>query len=323
MEIMTQRVIPCVYMHIKEMKVMGEFFSKHFTLERVSRNVFAAVAKEGGGSVANAGFVDLGGNVLVFDTFNTQQAAEDLKRMAENITNQPVTWVINSHWHGDHVRGNQVYKGSNIISSDITYSIMKEKHPSRIVEQKNDRKGLSTYIESLINKQDNGLDKQINFLRELEKSLPGLELVLPNQTFHGQLTFWGEKCSAKLFSPGGGHSFCDAILHIPEEKVIFMGDLLFVQCHPTFFEESDLDNWVEIMEQVKKMDNVSIAIPGHGQVGTKRDLSKLVDYINGISKKVREIDSIAETEMPASYRDWQSPEIYRQNVKMAHALLND
>ena len=73
---------------------MGELFSKHFTLEKVSRNVYVAVAKEGSGSVANAGIVDLGENVLVFDTFNTQQASEDLKYIAEKVTNQPVGWVL-------------------------------------------------------------------------------------------------------------------------------------------------------------------------------------------------------------------------------------
>ena len=242
---------------------MGELFSKHFTLEKVSRNVYVAVAKEGSGSVANAGIVDLGENVIVFDTFNTQQASEDLKYIAEKVTNQPVGWVINSHWHGDHIRGNQTFKGSHIVSSEITYTKMKENHPSRIKKQKNDVQGLSNYIESLSKKQDKNLKDQINFLCELEKSLPTLELILPNQTFKGELTFRGTKCSAKLFSLGGGHSYCDAMLYIPKEKVIFMGDLLFVNCHPTFFEESDLDNWVEILKKIKLMD-VDVAISGHG-----------------------------------------------------------
>lgn len=61
----------------------GEFYSKHFDLERVGDGVFAAIAKEGGGAVGNAGFVDLGEQTIVFDTFNSPQAAEDLKRAVE------------------------------------------------------------------------------------------------------------------------------------------------------------------------------------------------------------------------------------------------
>ncbi|MDR4889795.1 MBL fold metallo-hydrolase [Fredinandcohnia sp. QZ13] len=97
---------------------MGEFYRKHFTLEKVSQLVYAAIAKEGGGSVANAGFVDLGNQIIIFDTFNTQQASEHLKTFAEKITNQLGTTVINSHWHGDHIRGNQIFKESKIISSE-------------------------------------------------------------------------------------------------------------------------------------------------------------------------------------------------------------
>jgi cyclase len=300
---------------------MGELSSKHFTLEKVSRNVYVAVAKEGSGSVANAGFVDLGEKLIVFDTFNTQQASEDLKNIAEKVTNQPVSWVINSHWHGDHIRGNQTFKGSNIVSSEITYTKMKENHPSRIKKQKDDVQGLSNYIESLNKKQDNNLKDQINFLCELEKSLPTLELILPNQTFKGELTFIGTKCSAELFSLGAGHSYCDAMLYIPEDKVIFMGDLLFVNCHPTFFEESDLDNWVEILKKVKLMD-FNVAIPGHGSVGKKEDFSKLIDYIYRLSNIVRKKDDIEESEIPDLYRDWGSPEVYHRNLKIIHESLN-
>lgn len=294
---------------------MEELCSKHFTLEKVSRNVYAAIAKEGSGSVANAGFVDLGDNLIVFDTFNTQQASEDLKNIAEKITNQPVTWVVNSHWHGDHIRGNQTFKGSNIIFSEITYSKIKENHPLRINKQKNDIQGLSNYIDSLNKKQDSNLKDQINFLSELEKSLPTLELVLPNQTFKGELTFLGTNCSAILFSLGGGHSFCDAMVYIPDERVIFMGDLLFVKCHPTFFEETNLDKWVEILRKVELMD-FDVAISGHGSVGTKKDLIKLIDYLRELISVVSKNDNIEEVEIPDMYRDWSSPEIYHQNLRV-------
>ncbi|WP_223254465.1 MBL fold metallo-hydrolase [Bacillus sp. HNG] len=301
---------------------MGEFYSKHFTLEKVSQHVYAAIAKEGGGSVANAGFVDLGNQIIIFDTFNTQQASEDLKVFAEKTTNQPVTMVINSHWHGDHIRGNQTFKESKIISSEITYSKMKELHPSRMNKQKSDIEGLSNYIQSLEKQVTPELNDQINFLKEMEKSLPTLELVLPNQTIEREHTFSGPKCSAKLFTLGGGHSFCDACLFIPEEKVIFMGDLLFVNCHPTFFEESNPDQWVEILKEIEALD-FDVAIPGHGPVGTNQDISKLLHYITNLKNIVKENENLEGIEVPIEYQDWKSPGVYQQNVKMLRkALIN-
>ncbi|KSU64557.1 Second ring cyclase [[Bacillus] enclensis] len=301
--------------------MIEEFNSKHFNLEKVSPSVYAAIAKEGGGSAANAGFVDLGDKVMVFDTFNTQQASEDLRYIAEKVTKQPITWVINSHWHGDHIRGNQTFNDRNIISSEITYSKMKEIHPSRISKQKNDLQGLSDYIESLSKKNDPALQDQIHFLRELERSLPTLKLTLPHQTYSGELTFFGTTCSAKLFSLGGGHSICDTILYIPEEKVIFMGDLLFVRCHPTFFEESNPDKWVEILRKVVDFD-FEAAIPGHGSVGGKDDVIQLILYINELQDAVRECGSIEEIDIPEKYRDWKSPDVFYQNIKLLNHAQN-
>lgn len=65
---------------------MSEYNSRHFTLEKVTEGIYAAIAKDGGGAVGNAGFIDLGDKTIVFDTFNTQQAAEDLRSMAEALT---------------------------------------------------------------------------------------------------------------------------------------------------------------------------------------------------------------------------------------------
>ncbi|MBW5468957.1 MBL fold metallo-hydrolase [Brevibacillus formosus] len=301
-----------------------EFSSKHFCLEKVSEGIYVAIAREGGGAVANAGFIDLGDRTIVFDTFNTQQAAEDLKFIAEKITNRPVTWVVNSHWHGDHVRGNQAFNESNIISSQVTYEKMKDIHPARINQQKNDIQGLRNYIHSLngqLNQtNDPKLKRQINFLSEIEVSLPTLKLVLPQITFLDAITFHGSKRSAQLFTLGGGHSFCDAVLYIPEEKVIFMGDLLFVDCHPTFFEESNPENWIHILEKVRAMD-VKIAIPGHGSIGTKIHILELINYINDLTVIAREKDQIEDIKVPNNYKNWRSPEVYQQNFKILKEIL--
>lgn len=298
---------------------------KHFRIEKIRNGIYAAIAKEGGGAAANAGFIDLGDKTIIFDTFNTQQAAEDLKYAAEKITNQPVTWVINSHWHGDHIRGNQTFQNSTIISSEMTYDEMETTHPSRINKQKNDIDGLRNYIRSLQDQiaqnYDMNLEHQINFLSELEISLPTLELTLPQLTFKDEVMFHGTKRSAKLFTLGGGHSLCDAMLYIPEDKVIFMGDLLFVNCHPTFFEESNPQRWIHILEEVGSMD-IDIAIPGHGSVGTKRNFLQVIDYIHNLTAIAQKHNEIETIPLPNDYKNWPSPQIYYQNVKTLKELLH-
>lgn len=301
----------------------GEFYSKHFNLEKVSDGVYAAIAKAGGGAVGNAGFIDLGDQIIVFDTFNTPQAAEDLKRAVEKESSLPVTWVVNSHYHGDHIRGNQVFKSSTIISSQVTFEKMRDIHPSRIEQQKREIKGLSDYIHSLkdqLRKEDDReLEQKISFLSEVATSLPILELTLPQQTFKEEKTVNGTKRSAKLFTLGGGHSYCDSMLFIPEEKVIFMGDLLFVQTHPSFFNESAPKQWVNILKSVEGLD-FEIAIPGHGPVGTKKDISGLIDYIRDSSKLVETSNHLEEMAIPDKYQHWSSSEMYQQNLQKLKEL---
>jgi cyclase len=87
-----------------------------FHLEQVAEGAWAAVAASQF-AVGNAGIVDLGGETLVFDTFFTPAAARGLLEEARRLGLPPVSVVVNSHWHGDHVRGNQIFEGVPIVAT--------------------------------------------------------------------------------------------------------------------------------------------------------------------------------------------------------------
>lgn len=117
--------------------------SKHFHLEQLSEGIYAAFSIDGTGSMSNAGIIDLGETTLIFDTFATPQAAQDLRRAAEQLIGQPITYVVNSHKHGDHWHGNQVFlPDAQIIASGKTYaellkrmSVSKEKMQLNIEDE--------------------------------------------------------------------------------------------------------------------------------------------------------------------------------------------
>ena len=93
------------------------FSSKHFTLHRLTGGVFAAVAVSGGAAVSNAGIIDLGDRTLIFDTFMTPEAARDLRVAAQQLTGHDPELIINSHYHNDHIWGNQVFNPQSLIIS--------------------------------------------------------------------------------------------------------------------------------------------------------------------------------------------------------------
>src|SRR6185312_4271624 len=94
--------------------------SPYFHLELLSEGVWAAIVERGTGAWGNAGIVALGDGTLVFDTFLTPAAARDLRAAAELLTGQPVTYVVNSHYHMDHIHGNAVFDDAHIIATEKT-----------------------------------------------------------------------------------------------------------------------------------------------------------------------------------------------------------
>ncbi|MGP4080891.1 MBL fold metallo-hydrolase [Pseudalkalibacillus sp. R45] len=166
---------------------------------------------------------------------------------------------------------------------------------------------------------------QVNFLKELKSSLLTLNLVLPDHTFKKENNFSGSRRHAKLFTYGGGHSYCDAVLYLPKEKVVFMGDLLFVDTHPTFFEESKPNSWMSILNEINKLD-IEVAVPGHGAIGTKRELGKVTEYIQQLLNIAENTLDIERMTIPPAYQKWTSSGIFHKNLKLIkgrdHPVIN-
>ena len=96
--------------------------------------------------------------------------------------------------------------------------------------------------------------------------------------------------------------------------MIFMGDLLFVQSHPSIFAESDPENWTDILKRVGRMD-IQTAIPGHGPLGTKHSLLEVIEYLEDLGEAARKCEDIDKIEIPAKYQNWSSGDLYQTNIK--------
>jgi len=96
----------------------------HFRLEQVADDAWSAIALPDTGAVGNAGFIRVGENTIVFDTFVSTAAADELRIAAEVVA--PVAYAINSHWHGDHVNGNKSFDDVPIVSTERTRELLEE-----------------------------------------------------------------------------------------------------------------------------------------------------------------------------------------------------
>ncbi|MEK3784844.1 MULTISPECIES: MBL fold metallo-hydrolase [Paenibacillus] len=308
--------------------------SRHFRLNRVADSVVAAIAIPGTGSLGNAAIIDLGDTTVVVDTFSTIQAAEDLKAAAEHLTGNPVSYVVNTHWHSDHTSGNQVFiPTAQIISTSITREIMDTFARDRLAQHLKNMEKLNQAIdESDVQIQyetDEKLKREMAWEnatdREFVKMLPNLVHSLPTVTFEQQMTIHGSKRSIQLHTFGGGHTQSDAIVYIPEDKIVVMGDLVLSQHHPVLMYANPQE-WLNILGQVELLD-VETIVPGHGEVCSLQELYEVKGYIMRITEIVTEAvqrqESIDEIHVPLEYHDWYFTTYFKSNLSKIHAMITE
>lgn len=269
---------------------------EYFRLEPVTEGVYAAIGVEGGAAHCNAGIIDLGDHTLIFDTFMTPRAGEDLRAAAEHLTRRPASYVANSHVHSDHWLGNQVFApGATIISTHKNHELMAREVADFINQHKADPTPLEEQIQAMEERLRTESDERwraslqasVEQLGHIVAALPGLTLCFPNQTFEGKLVFHGAHRRAELLSYDGGHTPSDVLLVLPEERIAFTGDLAFFECHP-FLSSGDLGTWCEVLEKVEGAD-IETFVPGHGPVGTKADIGLMRRYITTLEELAAQV----------------------------------
>jgi cyclase len=311
--------------------------SEHFDLIEVAAGAYAAIGTEGGGAYSNAGIVDLGDQTLIFDTFQTVRAAQDLRAAAEQLTGRRATAVIISHAHGDHWMGNQVFADhAPIIATEEIRGQM-----SALAENIKQLQEDPSEMETMVQQNEVQLqtetdeDRRASLMalntrwRHTLEMLPTLELWLPNQTFDGKFVFHGTQRTAELLTMGKGHTSSDCYLVLPEERVAFVGDLAFFQCQP-YMGDCDPEAWKAQLEDMERSD-VETFVPGHGPVGTKADIALEREYITALEDVVSRIvarggtvEDALQQPLPDPFGAWISAgrDLFETNVRSSYRRLS-
>lgn len=298
--------------------------TEYFTLNCLSEGVYAAIAKPGQGAWSNAGIVDLGGELLVFDSFSTPSAAQMLRHQAEVMTGKKVKYLINSHYHGDHVFGNQVFEDVTIISTSLTKKWFEDQNS--FIDVAKEIEEMNQYLDNLKNQLESTIDPVLRFslsnqYAEMSKvldELPHLKMVFPSLIFEKHLVIQGSMRNVELHCLGGGHSPSDTFLYLPAEKIAFMGDIITENLHLPIYNP---DEFLSILNEVKKIE-IETVIPGHGDIGTLELSDTMVNYLSFLIKKVKEAldnevslnDFIADFITPSDYANWKGMNGINRNL---------
>lgn len=298
--------------------------SEHFQIQEVAPGAWAAVATSSGACVSNAGIVDLGDSTLVFDTFMTPEAATDLHEAARALTGRRASLVVNSHHHSDHMRGNQVFDGADIIATARSIELMAESAPPDLEVYAQELKDQIRWLNDRLLTSEDPRDRQELQLAQamVERALASvatLSITLPTRTYDGSLVIDGTERTAHLMSYGAGHTDSDTFLHLPDCGVVFAGDLLFVERHP-WAGDGNPDAWIDTLDRMEALD-IGPMVPGHGTVTTFAYAQVLAKYLTFVCDIIRTAEStkvtvakVAATPVPPQYRDWANPVRFRESL---------
>ena len=229
----------------------------HFKLVEVGQGAYAAIAKPGDrASVGNAGFIVGSDGVVVVDAFMTAEGAEELLATVRRLTKAPVRWVVNTHYHLDHVGGDAVFVKQGAV----------------ILAQENVRAWVRT--ENL---------KWRKEIKPEEKAMLAA-LPLPDFTYRDGMRLWPGGREVVISTPPG-HTGGDSVVFLPGADVVFMGDLFWKDTLPNLID-ANTKEWVGTLDTFLAEHPASRFVPGHGEVGAALDVRFFRDYLVGLRTTV-------------------------------------
>lgn len=302
-------------------------------LNELADGVYALIGRPDGDDVSNSGVVVLEQCVLVYDTHFTPEAGQALLRKIQAVTSRPVRYLVNSHFHPDHTHGNQAFGRIQCIisSSNARRDMLQKDQPAlnrmlSVAESQVDRirKALSK-AES--RSQKDTLQNQMKARQEFLTRMSQLRLVLPTITVDDSLSLFDGRRELRVLSPGPGHTDGDLALFLPAEKIIFLGDLFFNGAFPNS-QDADLLGWTKTLSEILKLDADKF-VPGHGPVGSKKEVSDFLAYLEELRALVEPAVSrgdtmdqvVRDTQIPTKYASLGFPGFFPANVQKMYAEL--
>ena len=238
------------------------------SLQRLSDHVYAYVgvlnpSPSANSFGANTGVVVGADAVLVVDTLVSAKEAEKLRADVSKITNKPVKYVVNTHYHLDHAWGNSVFVKDGAV----------------VIGHENSRLAAPRSEYGLAHAGKFGLTPQ---------DMEGTVLKFPTVTFQDTIRVdLGGGVAVELAFPGATHTNGSITAYVPSDRVLFTGDILFTKYHP-YLGEGDIPSWTRVLTELEKTP-AAIIVPGHGPLSTPADIKSMKVYLREFDARAKRL----------------------------------
>jgi cyclase len=256
-----------------------------FKVVKIANGVYAAIRTEPPGLTVNANtvFIINDDDVVVVDTTLTPGTARETIAALKQITTKPVKYVINTHWHDDHIMGNQVYRDTfpgvefighvntrdylpttglanrQVAMSDQGYPAFINALRSRLARNESvfggpmDDEERSTY--------GSGIEVAEQYMSENR----GVEIVLPTTAVQDRLSLKRGARTIDIRYFGRGHTSGDLVVYLPKERIVITGDLVVWPVPYVGSPQSHPGEWNKALQKILALHARRI-VPGHGPV---------------------------------------------------------
>ncbi len=247
----------------KQFASQGDLQDKQISFEKLSDNAYAFTAE----GDPNTGVIVGDDAVMVVDTQATPAMAQDVIARIRQVTDKPVKYVLLSHYHAVRVLGASAYQPQQIIASRETYDL--------IVERGEQDKASE-------------IGRFPRLFRNVETVPPGL--TWPTITFEKSMTIDLGNLEVHIIYMGRGHTKGDTIAWLPEQKILFSGDLVEYKTTP-YAGDAYFREWPQTLDRLAAMGAEKL-VPGRGPAlqnarevhaaiaGTRAFLNDLYDLVN-------------------------------------------
>jgi glyoxylase-like metal-dependent hydrolase (beta-lactamase superfamily II) len=280
-------------MSTKTFASQADLEEKRVSFTQLSEHAWAYTAE----GDPNTGIIIGDDAVMVIDTQATPVMAADVIRRIREVTDKPIKYVVMSHYHAVRVLGASAYMaegGEQIIASQDTFDL--------IVERGEQDKASE-------------IGRFPRLFQNVESVPPGL--TWPTLTFTGKMTLWLGKLEVQLLQLGRGHTKGDTVVWLPQEKVLFSGDLVEFDATP-YAGDAYFQDWPQTLENLAALQPAAL-VPGRGPAlttpgqvqagleGTRAFVSELFASVKAGAAQGKELRAVYEQTMAAlepSYGEW-------------------
>lgn len=272
-----------------------------FTIKKISEGVYAAISPDRSQAGSNAGFIVGSAAVLVVDTFVDVAPAKELLAEIRKITNLPIRFVVNTHYHLDHTGGNAVFAelGATIVAHRNVRSWLRSENMKFFPDARPEQKAR---VESL---------------------------VLPDEVYSDAVDIYlGSRLLQVRYMLG--HTGGDSVVIVPDANVVFGGDLIWQKHFPNLIDANTAD-WIKTLEKLQADHSSATFVSGHGDLASPEDVRNFHDYLVTLrddvakaqaqGKSSQELSDLVSAQIKEKYADWSFQQFIPRNIQQTAAEL--